>query len=769
LQEKISLKVLILDFTYSPIQVIAMTYKYLLFVFTIFVWSSFSNAPRQTQTKQKDMKELLHEMFLGEDPDLNFSRNDLYVIQLEDKIAKGDTNAKFELGIQLVIAGREKEGMETLCNFVINNMGNDTIINAPESASIIHWLALAHFRLGEVTNCQENHNQSSCIIPFDRQAEHVKPLGSIGAMRLYAKLLEFNPNDPVAKWIYNLAAMTLGRYPNDVPAAWLIDFEKFRDTVATFPIFKDVAQGLGIDKPSHYGGAIIEDFNNDGLLDLFDTNSPLNEDVGLHIRQPNGTFKNTTETAGLKGITGGANAMQTDFNNDGWADVFIVRGGWLTAGGNQPTSLLRNNGDGTFTDITIKAGLLRFSPSHSAVWSDLDNDGWLDLIVGHETGSLDQFDVPNWDGKIPKHPTKVYRNNGNETFTDVTKSSGLDVVEWVKGVIALDSDKDGKQDIYLSIFNGSNRLFLNTSTAGKILFKDVSATAGIQEPKFSFPAVSADFNNDGWPDIFVAGYHVNQAEIPKEYFNEIDPIYPSYTYINQKDGTFKAEPSFMLPQSIMAMSVNAGDLDNDGFVDLYLGTGAGMFTSLFPNIMLKNVEGKRWADVTTTSRTGHLQKCHGIAMADLDRDGDLDMYVELGALFLGDFFWNALFENNLTNKANWLSLKLTGDNSNRPAIGATITITYTEQGMVKTITRTVSTGGSYGASPFEQHIGLGNAERIISVNITWPSGKHTESSKVALNKYYVWKESNTEPSERSAPKIPLSNSQPNNQEHHHHH
>jgi hypothetical protein len=156
-------------------------------------------------------------------------------------------------------------------------------------------------------------------------------------------------------------------------------------------------------------------------------------------------------------------------------------------------------------------------------------------------------------------------------------------------------------------------------------------------------------------------------------------------------------------------------------------------------------------------------------MADLDRDGDLDIYVELGGLFLGDFFWNALFENNLADKASWISFKLTGNQSNRPAIGAIIAITYTEQGMVKTITRTVSTGGSYGASPFEQHIGLGKAEKIISVNITWPSGKHTESSKVALNKYYVWNESNTEPSERSAPKIPLSNSQPNNQEHHHHH
>jgi hypothetical protein len=738
-------------------------------LFAMLLLASCSNAPRQTHAKQLNMKELLHEIFLKEDPDLNYTRNNLYVSQLEEDIANGNTNAKFELGIQLVAAGREEEGLETLYNFVINNMGNDTIINAPEAAYIIHWLALAHFRLGEVTNCRENHNQSSCIMPINKQAEHVKPLGSIGAMRLYAKLLEFNPDDAMARWMFNLAAMTVGIPQKDLPEQFRLDFEKFRDKNATFPDFKDVAQGLGIKEPSLFGGAIIEDFNNDGLLDLFDTDNPLDEDVRLWIRQPNGTFINATKGAGLTGITGGANTMQTDFNNDGWADIFIVRGGWRSLGGKQPTSLLRNNGDGTFTDITIKAGLLRFSPSHSAVWSDLDNDGYLDLIVGYETGVLEQVDDPSWKGKVPKHPTKVYRNNGNETFTDVTKDSGIDVVQWVKGVITLDYNKDGKQDVFLSIFNSGNRLFLNTSTKGKITFKDVSATAGIQNPIFSFPTVSADFNNDGWPDIFVAGYNVNQEEVPNEYYKEIDPIYPSYTYINQQDGTFKADSGFMLPQSIMAMSINAGDLDNDGFVDIYLGTGAGMFTSLFPNIMLKNVEGKRWADVTSTSRTGHLQKCHGIAMADIDRDGDLDMYVELGGLFFGDYFWNALFENNLTDKANWISLKLTGDQSNKPAVGATISIDYTDQGYVRTITRKVSTGGSYGASPFEQHIGLGKAERILSVKITWPSGKQTEAKNLALNKYYSWNEKEESPTIETVKALSLEPTVKSGEEEHHHH
>lgn len=746
-----------------------MHFKYFLLLSSIAIFMSCGHVPQQDNLVAKDMKALLLELYNREDPNLNYTRNGLYVVQLQKEVAAGNSALKLELAIQLLAAGKEQDAVYTFYEFAKENISTGANAQNPDALNILYWIALAHFRLGEVNNCRDHHNTSSCIMPLNKDAQHINIDGSAAAIRLYAEILKNDPEDPIARWMVNLSAMTLGRYPNETPEAWLVNFEKFRDTIATFPKFIDVAQGLGIDKRGLFGGAVIEDFNNDGLLDLFDTDNPLNEDVRLWIRQPNGTFINTTEVAGLTGITGGANAMQTDFNNDGWADIFIVRGGWLTHGGKQPPSLLRNNGDGTFTDITAKAGLLNFSPSHSAVWADLDNDGWLDLIVAHETGTFESLENPKLKSKSPKHPTQVYRNNGNETFTDVTKSTGLVLNSWVKGVVALDYDKDGRQDIYLSIFNDENRMYKNTSQPGSISFENVSSAAGIRQPIFSFPVVSADFNNDGWPDIFVAGYHTEQTYIAREYFKDIAPMYPSYTYINQQDGTFKADSSFRLPQSIMAMSLNVGDMDNDGFVDIYLGTGAGMFTSLFPNIMLKNVEGKRWADVTTTSRLGHLQKCHGIAMADIDRDGDLDMYVELGGLFSGDYFWNALYENGLTDKANWINLKLEGDNSNKPAIGATISIKYMDRGRTKTITRTVSTGGSYGASPFEQHIGLGAAEKILNVTIVWPSGKTTECIDVTLNQHYLWKEGEAGPTLRSAVAIPLKSTEPNTQEHHHHH
>ncbi len=750
--------------------ILMMFQKTSFIILITLVLFSCNRAPQINTDEPADMKTLLHDLYQNEDPELNYTRNDLHVAQLKEEIAKGKLDKRFELGIQLMSAGKEQEAILMFYEFATANLSNGIDASKTFGIDILKWVAIAHFRLGETSNCRNHHNKSSCIMPLNKEAQHIDKAGSRMALMLYAQILKTNANNPLAKWMANLSAMTLGNYPDKVMKEWYIDFEKFRDTVETFPKFTDMAQGLGINKPGHFGGAIIEDFNNDGLLDLFDTDNPLNSDVRLFIRQPNGTFKNESESAGLIGITGGANAMQTDFNNDGWVDIFITRGGWLADGGQQPESLLRNNGDGTFTDITATAGLLQFSPSQTAVWADFDNDGFLDLIVGYETGNLEQIDDPNWKGKTINHQTKVYRNNGNETFNDITANSGIDVVAWVKGATTLDYNRDGKQDVYLSIFNGDNKLYKNTSAAGTISFTEVTTAAGVQYPQYSFPTVSADFNNDGWPDLFVAGYHIIQDKVPNEYINNIAPMYPCYTYINQKDGTFKADSSFMLSQSIMAMSLNAGDLDNDGFVDIYLGTGAGMLTSLFPNIMLKNVEGKRWADVTTTSRLGHLQKCHGIAMGDLDRDGDLDLYVELGGLFHGDYFWNALYQNNLTDKQQWINLKLVGETSNSLGVGANIIVDYIEQGVAKTIKRSVSSGGSYGASPMEQHIGLGNATEIKSITIVWPSGKQTLYKSVALNNYYIWNESAAEPALRKLPAIslePIANT-PMEQQHNHH-
>ena len=165
----------------------------------------------------------------------------------------------------------------------------------------------------------------------------------------------------------------------------------------------------------------MEDFDNDGFLDIIATSWGLDDPLRYFRNQGDGTFAERTAAAGLTGLVGGLNAVQTDFDNDGFADVLVLRGGWFGADGLHPNSLLRNQGDGTFADVTEAAGLLTLHPTQTAAWADFDNDGWLDLFVGNESSAEEH------------HPCELFRNQGDGTFIDVAAEVGLDVDGFVKG------------------------------------------------------------------------------------------------------------------------------------------------------------------------------------------------------------------------------------------------------------------------------------------------------------------------------------------------
>jgi hypothetical protein len=217
---------------------------------------------------------------------------------------------------------------------------------------------------------------------------------------------------------------------------------------------------------------------------------------------------------------------------------------------------------------------------------------------------------------------------------------------------------------------------------------------------------------------------------------------PLRLYKNAGDGTFHdVAEAVGLAKVYMPMGANFGDLDSDGYLDIYLGTGAPDFGALVPNVMLRNQEGKAFADVTACTGTGELHKSHGIAFADLENDGNQDLVVEMGGAVPADAHALRLFRNP-GNGNNWIGVKLVGVKTNRAGIGARIKVTVeTRDHRTRAIYKTVDTGGSWGASSLRQHIGLGPGARIVNLEVFWPTSKTSQSfSKVAANQYIEIKE-----------------------------
>jgi hypothetical protein len=167
------------------------------------------------------------------------------------------------------------------------------------------------------------------------------------------------------------------------------------------------------------------------------------------------------------------------------------------------------------------------------------------------------------------------------------------------------------------------------------------------------------------------------------------------------------------------MGGNFGDIDNDGYPDLYFGTGNPDFGSLIPNKLFKNIGGKKFADVTRSSRTGNLQKGHGVSFADFRNNGLQDIFIEMGGAYIGDAYKSALYLNPRQNSNNWICLKLIGVKSNRSAIGSRIKVTFTEDGVQRSVYKDVNSGGSFGSSPLRQEIGVGRAAVIDNIEIRW--------------------------------------------------
>ena len=612
------------------------------------------------------------------------------ILLAEERVSHGEFEGTFELyeEVRSLVAGLD---------------------NVPRGLEQVDFLeALAHLRAGDDANCI--HGDNPCLLFHGPDGIYSDQAHPLAATELLQRDLGRHPDDLVSRWLLNLAYAIIGRHPEGVPEQWLLDLAAF-SADKPVPRLLDVARPLGLAPSNAAGGVVMDDFDGDGLLDIFITSVEPCSHAVLYRNQGDGTFVDRSIEAGLLDQLGGLNVQQTDYDNDGDLDLFITRGGWQQDFGRQRNSLLRNDGDGRFTDVTHAAGLAEPAlPTQASAWADYDNDGDLDLYIGNEVSDRSEA-----------FHSQLFRNEGNGRFVDVAVAAGVTNQRMAKGVSWGDYDNDGDPDLYVSNI-GLNRLYRNE---GNGRFVDVAIELGVAGPPNgrSFATWFWDYDNDGALDLFVAGYGGAPEDAMADLLGRLDSPrgeMQSRLYRNDGQGGFEdVSREAGVFHVRLPMGANFGDIDNDGWPDFYLGTGNPSLWALLPNVMYWNERGERFHDVTLSAGVGHLPKGHGVAFGDIDNDGDQDMYLRAGGFVPADVARNALFENPGAGN-HWLTVRLLGRTVNRPAIMGRIRVDIIEDGEPRTVYALVSSGGSFGANSLQQEIGLGQAERIEGLAVWWP-------------------------------------------------
>lgn len=636
-------------------------------------------------------------------------------------------------------------------------------------------LGLAHLQVAEDENCRADAGADRCILPLAAGGVHRRPQHARAAAERFLALAGKKPDDLQTRWLLDLSLALAGPAAADlaqaVPAAWRLGADAF-GTTGGLPRFPNRASALGIDKADHAGGAILDDFDGDGHLDLISSSWHPCEPLQALRADGQGGFLDVAAAWGLEGQLGGLNLVHADYDGDGARDLLVLRGAWLGDQGRIRNSLLRNDlmKSGRFIDVTSESGLaVPAYPTQTAAWADFDGDGDLDVFIGNEaaSSSTDPRRIFGLGGRV--YPAQLMRNDGADalgrvTFTDVARRTGTTNGRFAKGVAWGDVDNDGDPDLYVSNI-GPNRLYRNdrigSDDSGRTSFVDIAIEAGVVEPsRESFATWFFDADNDGDLDLFVADYSSDVSAVAASYFGQtVAGGHPILYRNDTADGRIRftdVSADWGLDRPRLPMGANFGDLDNDGWLDVYLGTGVPDARALMPNVMLRNDGGRRFIDVTAAG-FGHLQKGHGVAWGDVDRDGDQDIFQQLGGAYPFDRFANALYENPGAPDAAWVTLRLRGTGANTDAIGARIAVTVERAGGdARTIHAVASSGGSFGGSSLAQEIGLGDAVRIRRLEIHWPANSEPlVVNDVAVRSTYEVRESPAALVPVSAPPVPL--------------
>lgn len=535
------------------------------------------------------------------------------------------------------------------------------------------------------------------------------------ATHFFKMLMHKFPGKPQYKYWLNLCHMMMGDYPKALNDEDRMDFKAFYG-------LSDIKFTLETPVQSYDrgGASILVDLNKDGECDLVNTTMGLTQDMQVY-RQNNGQL--SSADAGVADLKDGFHASLTDYNNDGLEDVFITRGAHLYSEGKLPNSLLKNRGNGQLEDMTADLHLMQRANSVSSAWADYNNDGFLDVYVANEVHKSHA-------------PSSLYKNSQGKRFVDVTRATMDEPFD--KNAIAatwVDVDDDADMDLivvsnmtqskFYENVDGrlvpSNKLFLFRSRASDI--------------------VNFDMDNDGDEDIFYSAYQIVLSSSAKGFgaVAEGAASKDCKMYLNNGKGNF--EPLVEAGDVNQLTNILAAvpfDADNDGYVDLFL-IGSGRDNQdLAPTRLLRNMGGTHFEEVSINAHAAVLSKVNGVALADIDNDGDVDLYLEGGGFYEGDKAASMLLRNSSSTDNKWIKIQLQGKTNNRPGVGAKLTlIGQDDTGAKKQIVRTVSLGHHLYTAPADLPIGVGTMSAVDSLIIRWPNGLRQVATNLATNQKHV--------------------------------
>jgi len=515
--------------------------------------------------------------------------------------------------------------------------------------------------------------------------------------------------------------------------------------------FVNVSAAAGLKVPAIYGGVtekqyILEtigcgvafiDYDNDGWLDIFVLNgtrfsgAPVDASNRLYRNNRDGTFTDVTRKAGLFKQGWASAVCAGDFDNDGHTDLFVTYWG--------QNVLYKNNGDGTFSDVTAKAGLIDPKRRWGAgcTFLDYDRDGKLDLFVSNYV-DFDPGKVPkpgqnsfcNWKGipvncgplGLPPGSHSLYRNNGDGTFTDVSAKSGVSKARGSYGMtaVAADFDNDGWPDIYVACDSTPSFLFKNNHDG---TFSEIGLESGV--------ALNEDGMEQAGMGIGVGDYDLDgNLDVFKTHFaDDTNVLYRNDGRGNFQDMTIRS--GIAVETRFIGWGAGMTDLDNDGLPDIFFVTGnvypevekkLEQYPYKTPRVIFRNLGGGVFEELL-----GEIDEVHssrGCAFGDFDNDGDVDLLI-----------WNmdappSLLRNDLNAPGrHWLKVKLEGTVSNRSAIGARVTVSY---GGKKQSQEVLSQASFYSVNDWRLHFGLGAAS-VVDVEVRWPTGKKELFAKVTAD------------------------------------